>query len=182
MSALFSHRGSRTVVSLFSTASMFVSRKVFPGGITTCLDRTGKNGEIGIATKLGCAVEHACLAAYYQCAHSVRADRRKDFEYLVRVQASHQDRGKFARAAPIQSSVRPGTVDTTPPIPLPQVLRVGSLRQSTLLVRYLHSGSTSVSRELGSPIESWCLSKSRHQRQHPVHHWHFGTSPAPNRL
>ena len=26
--------------------------------------RAGKNGEIGIATKLCCAVEHACLAAH----------------------------------------------------------------------------------------------------------------------
>ncbi len=47
--------------------------------------RTGKNGEISVATELGCAVEHACLAAHQQCAHSVRADRRKDFEYRVRV-------------------------------------------------------------------------------------------------
>jgi hypothetical protein len=94
--------------------------------------RTGKDGEISIATKLGCDVEYACLAAPEQRLYSVRLDRRKDFEYRVRVQASHQDGGKFARVAQIQSTVRPGTVHTTPPILHQQVLRVGSSLQSTL--------------------------------------------------
>ena len=73
-------------------------------------------GEIGVAAKLGCAVEYACLAAHEQRLYSMRLDRRKDFEYRVAYQASHQDRNKLATTFPIHASALAVTGDTTKPI------------------------------------------------------------------
>ena len=62
--------------------------------------------EISVAAKLGCAVEHARLAAHQQRVDSVRFDRRKDSEYRVRDQASLQVRGNIARVSGIHASAR----------------------------------------------------------------------------
>ena len=88
--------------------------------------RTGKNGEIRIAAKLGCAVEHACLAAHEQRLYSMRLDRRKDFEYRVQCQASHQRGNRIATTVLIRASVLPVKVDTMRPILRRQVLQVES--------------------------------------------------------
>jgi hypothetical protein len=78
--------------------------------------RTGKDGEISIATKLGCDVEYACLAAPEQRLYSGRLDRRKDFEYRVAYQTSHQGRNKLATIFPIHANALAVRGDTTKPI------------------------------------------------------------------
>jgi hypothetical protein len=56
----------------------------------------------------------------------VRSDRRKDFEYRVACQASHQGGNKLARAVPTRATARLVKGDTTRPIPHQQVLQVRS--------------------------------------------------------
>jgi hypothetical protein len=68
----------------------------------------GEDDEVGIAAKLGTAVEHAGLAPHEQGADAVRADRRKDFAYRVRDQVSLRARGRFATASRFPASVVSG--------------------------------------------------------------------------
>ena len=46
----------------------------------------------------------------------MRLDRRKDFEYRVAYQASHQGRNKLATTSPIRATVVVVTDDTMKPI------------------------------------------------------------------
>ena len=65
----------------------------------------GENGQVCIAAKLGCAVEHAGLTAHEEGADAVLLNRRKDFAYRVRDQVSLQARDKPARASRFPASV-----------------------------------------------------------------------------
>ena len=65
----------------------------------------GEDGEVGVAAKLGRAVEHARLSAHEQGADAVRAHRRKDFAYRVRNQVSLPARGRSARVSRFPASV-----------------------------------------------------------------------------
>jgi hypothetical protein len=78
---------------------------------------------VGIAAKLGCAVEYASLAAYEQRPHSVLLDRRKDFEYRVAYQVKHQGRSKLATTFRIRASALAVRADTTKPILRPRFLQ-----------------------------------------------------------
>jgi hypothetical protein len=60
----------------------------------------------------------------------VRLDRRKDSEYRVAYQASHQGGSKFATAVQIGANAQAVKGDTTLPIPHQQLLRVRSSEDS----------------------------------------------------
>src|SRR5437870_7018262 len=60
--------------------------------------------EVRIAAKLGCAVEYARLAAHQQRANSVRANRRKDFEYRVPDQVNRPISNTYPRVFPIPAN------------------------------------------------------------------------------
>jgi hypothetical protein len=65
----------------------------------------GKDGEIGVAAKLGRAVKHAGLPAHEQGADAVRAHRRKDFAYRVRDQGILPARDRSAKVSRFPASV-----------------------------------------------------------------------------
>jgi hypothetical protein len=101
-----------------------VKRLSQPGKVVTI----GKNGEIGVAAKFGCAVEHARLAAHEQNADAMRAHRRKDFAYRVRDQARLRAPGMPAIASRFPASAEQALAGTTRPIPLQPTLPAESLR------------------------------------------------------
>jgi hypothetical protein len=74
---------------------------------TSKIGGVGKNCQIGVAAKLGCAVKHAGLTAHEQSANAVPSHRRKDFAYRVRDQANLQGRDRFAIVSRFRSSVAP---------------------------------------------------------------------------
>lgn len=92
---------SLTALLIFSTAHVANAATVPP---------------VGVAAKLGCAVEYACLTAHEQRPHAMLPDRRKDFEYRVAYQANHQGRSKLATTFLIRASALAVTGDTTKPI------------------------------------------------------------------
>lgn len=63
-----------------------------------------EDGEVRIAAKLRRAVEHAGLPARQERLHALRLDRRKDFAYRVRDQASLPSRGMRSRGARFRAS------------------------------------------------------------------------------
>jgi len=73
----------------------------------------GRNHNIAIAAKLRCAVEHARLAAHKQVAYLVAGKRRKDFDYRVRDQVSHQLLSRTATTLPTHASAPAATCSTT---------------------------------------------------------------------
>lgn len=76
-----------------------------------------KDGQVGVAAKLGCAVKYACLTAHEQRLYSMHLDRRKDFEYRVAYQANRQDRNKLATTFPIHATALAVRDDAMKPIP-----------------------------------------------------------------
>ena len=79
-------------------------------------------GQVCIAAKLGCAVEHAGLAAHEEGADAVLLDRRKDFAYRVRDQASLPASGNRPRVSRSRPTARRASGGTNPPIPRRQVV------------------------------------------------------------
>src|SRR6266404_1584892 len=79
--------------------------------------------KIDIPAKLGRAVQHASLPAHQQGANSVLFDRRKDFVYRVRDQASPLAKGTLPRAWPIPANAPSVSGSTTLPIPHRLVLQ-----------------------------------------------------------
>ena len=61
-------------------------------------------------------VEYARVAAREQRLHSMLPDRKKDFEYRVAYQMSHQGRNKLATTFPIHAIALAVRGDTTKPI------------------------------------------------------------------
>ena len=80
--------------------------------------RPHKDREVGVAAKLGRAVEHARLTAHKQVPNLVAGKRRKDFEDRVRDQACLLPEDKiatFSSTPPIAPAASVGTTQSTNP-------------------------------------------------------------------
>jgi hypothetical protein len=79
--------------------------------------RACEDGEVGVAAKFGRAVQHASLPAHEQGADVILRDRRKDFAYRVRDQATLRGQGMWTTVLRSRRNADAGSGDTSRPIP-----------------------------------------------------------------
>src|SRR5439155_13958507 len=77
-----------------------------------------EQGQVDVAAKLRCAVQHAGLAAHEQALDPVRPDQRKGSAYRVLAQAFLRSQGSASRASATLSTAAAASTQTTRAIPV----------------------------------------------------------------